>query len=125
VIFFDPLWHYLNASALPISEPAARWITMYAENNISSSTKTSKTATSAKGTEDHSLPRWATSSHHSLGGIHKRIIAMIEAPRSLQWGIAAVAWVLFAGSQLPRTPSTRSSKNMSKVQLALAPILLA
>jgi hypothetical protein len=31
------------------------------------------------------------STHHSLRAIHKRIIVLIEAQRSPQWGIAAVA----------------------------------
>src|SRR5215203_2315996 len=99
----------------PFRPQSLRWKTKYAENTIASSTKTSKRATSAKGTEDHSLPRWATSSHHSLGAIHKHIIALIEAQRSPQWTSSLRCYCVARCCELLRTPSTRSSQKTASL----------
>jgi hypothetical protein len=84
VIFFDPLWHSLNASVLPPLEPAMdkeERREHYRQLNQNQQDRNQR-----KGHRNHSLPRWATSSHHSLRAIHKRIIALIAVQRSPKWG---------------------------------------
>jgi hypothetical protein len=90
VIFFDPLWHSLNASVLPTLEPAME--NEERREHYRQLNQNQQDRNQRKGHRNHSLPRWATSSHHSLRAIHKRIIALIAVRRSPKWGIYGVAW---------------------------------
>jgi hypothetical protein len=84
VIFFDPLWHSLNASVLPTLEPAME--NEERREHYRQLNQNQQDRNQRKGHRNHSLPRWATSSHHSLRAIHKRIIALIAVRRSPKWG---------------------------------------